>query len=161
MGPSVSLCLSRFSLELSNPHDLTSLLEHTVTMGTEAIVGTRCCNNENQGNCWGTLLQGDWDSCRLTTLTSDHIGTMILETIVAFVIPFELEWPKSTALLSRVMTEATCWFQGPSCGVKNTFGISVYSKEYTFPVLFSYEYNRSKSQRYQSRWRVKREFSYI
>jgi hypothetical protein len=89
-GP-VHVCLSCFSYDLGNPHDLGSLLEHTVvTMGTEVIIGTQCyatmttkaivgthcyttigtnvtvgiycCNNQSQGHYWGMLLQWELSS---------------------------------------------------------------------------------------------------
>jgi hypothetical protein len=40
-------------------------------------------------------------------------------------------------LWAEVVSKATCWCHRLQCGVKNTFGILVYSKEYTFPILSS------------------------
>jgi hypothetical protein len=54
------------------------------TVGAEVIVGTHCGNSGNRGHC-------------LLTVTSDHIATVILDTIVAldtvvvFGMPFEKE----------------------------------------------------------------------
>jgi hypothetical protein len=62
----MSVCLSRSSEELGNPHGPGLLLEYIV-----AKMGPR-------GHCWNTAM------------TSNRIiATMTLDTIVAFVIPFE------------------------------------------------------------------------
>jgi hypothetical protein len=60
----------------------------------------------------------------VAAMTSDHIiATMILDTVVAFV------------PLLHLISWFSCWRQRPWCGVKNIFGISLYSKEYTFPIV--------------------------
>jgi hypothetical protein len=40
-------------------------------------------------------------------------------------------------LWSQDIDNGTCWHHRPWRGVKNNFWISVYSKEYTFPILYS------------------------
>jgi hypothetical protein len=62
--------------------ELRPLLEHIVaTLGAEVIVGTQCCNIGNQGHCCNSE---KWGHRWLTTMTSDHIATMDLDTVVAF-----------------------------------------------------------------------------
>jgi hypothetical protein len=56
------------------------LLEYiAATLGAEVIARVYGCNSENRGHYW------------LITMTSDHIATLTLDTIVFFVIPFEKE----------------------------------------------------------------------
>jgi hypothetical protein len=56
----------------------------------------------------------------VVTLTSEHIATVTLDTIVTFII-----------LLVVLLISSMMWH-------KNTFGNLVYSKEYTFPILLYY-----------------------
>jgi hypothetical protein len=55
--------------------------------------------------------------------------------IVASVIPFEKEWSKSTAPLGHGYQRSNLLMSPPVYGIKNVFQISVYSKEYTLPIL--------------------------
>jgi hypothetical protein len=101
------------------------LFEYIVaTMETEAILRTHCYDSLN------------WDHCSLTTMEDHIIATVTLNIIVAVIMPFEFQWFESTVSSSRGYQPATCWRHRPWRGVRTTCRISVYSKEYTFPIVF-------------------------
>jgi hypothetical protein len=70
-----------------------------------------------------------------------HQITLSQQWTLDTMLPFLLFLSKSDlspqCLWAIVISEVTCWCYHSCCGIKNTFGISVYSKEYTFPILFS------------------------
>jgi hypothetical protein len=132
----VSVWLSRFPYGIGNPHDTGLLLEHTiVTTGTD--------------HCWNTLLQ-QWEQRSLLGHIVTAMGT---EVIVSS------QWPRITLspqmpllhllflsrksdlspqfLCAAAINKAACRLYCPCCGVKKTWGISVYSKEYTFTILLT------------------------
>jgi hypothetical protein len=75
-----------------------------------------CCNIVKRGHCWNTLFQ-QWHSVATLTDLGSHYPTVILDTIVALV---------ALACPADVDTHDLAWI---------TLEISVYSKEYTFPIL--------------------------
>jgi hypothetical protein len=81
------------------------LLEHTVSVGTQAVVGTHCCNSGNRGNCWDTLLP-QW-----------HRFTLSQQWPWIRWLPLFFLSSKKVHL-SRVINEATCWCHRLCCGVK-------------------------------------------
>jgi hypothetical protein len=124
------------------------------------IVGIHCCYNGNRGNCWNTLLLniGNRGHCWKTLMQQRELRSLFglgTEVIVAsqkwplITLSQQLPWIPLLSLLflSRksdlstlflwavVFNEETCWRHRPCCGVMNTFGISVYAKQYTFPIL--------------------------
>jgi hypothetical protein len=142
--------LFHFSYKLGNPHNVGPLLQQwePIHFGTFEIVGTeviwtqmlhnsgnwfRCCNTWNNGN--GPLLEyiveGVGTKVIVRACYNNVLRSVILDTIVAFDIPLKRAWFKSTAPQSHGYQQSNC-----SCDVKNTFGVSLYSKEYTFPIMF-------------------------
>jgi hypothetical protein len=82
------------------------------------------CNSQNWGHCW------------LTTRTSDHI--IIIITSVKFPLLFLSRKSDQSAEVFRSMVINEAWWNHcPCCGANTTFWISMYSKEYNFPIFVS------------------------
>jgi hypothetical protein len=60
------------------------------------------------------------------------IATVTLDTTVAFLLFLSKSDIRLQFLCALVINEQTYRRHRPRCGVKNTFGVSVYSEEYTF-----------------------------
>jgi hypothetical protein len=108
---------------------------------TPLCVHPSCCNSVNLANCWTTLLQ----QCEQRSLWDHIIATVWIEAIVSHCCNCDLGshfiqdpeyhyylWCVFVAFEIPLVVLLT-W-----CGVKNTFEIALYSKEYTFPILFRY-----------------------
>jgi hypothetical protein len=80
---------------------------------SEAIAGTHCCNNVNWAHCCNNVDRG---LCQLALLQQWPRITLLQK------------WPLMP-LLDLLFPWLPCWLQHP------WFGVSVYSKEYTFAIL--------------------------
>jgi hypothetical protein len=113
----LSVCLSRFSYEFCNLHYRKSLLEHTVaTMWIKVIVGTCFCNNMNRAIVGSHLCNNDPESRYCNNWIS------LLPLIPLLHLPFP--W-------------LPCWRQRPSCGVKNTWNLSVLQRVHVFNLVMT------------------------
>lgn len=108
------LSISLFSCDPGKPHDLRSLLEHTV--------GAHCWNNQNWGHCWHMLKQWQW-----MTLLKQWPSVTLLQ-----------QWPWIPLLplmqLLDLFPWLPCWHH-LWCRMKNNFGVSVYYQECTFTIF--------------------------
>jgi hypothetical protein len=98
------------------------------------------CNNGNKGHCWETLLQEQgW----LTTITSNNnIATMTLPLIPLLHLLFlsSMSDISPQFLWAVVINGETCWHHRLWCGMKNSFRISMYSKEYVSNLVYLFIY---------------------
>jgi hypothetical protein len=74
----------------------------------QGSVGPHCSKNVNWGHCWSMLQQ--WPQ-------------------------ITLQQSPCMSLLHLLYPWLPCWCHSPWCGMRNIFGVSVYSKEYTLPIL--------------------------
>jgi hypothetical protein len=119
-------------------------------------------NNGNLSHCWNTLSNGNRGHCSNTLLQQwepwsllGHIVTKVESEVIdgshqcrqitlqqwpwvpwldLLLLSSKSDW-SSQFLWAVVFNEAVYWHR-PWCGVKNTFGSSVYSEQYIFPILF-------------------------
>jgi hypothetical protein len=111
MGPSMSVCLSvAFSQQTKQPTWPRVIVGAQYCNDvTDVSVVTHCCNNVYWSHCWPTALQL-WPR----------------KPLLNFIASLQLSFPWFPH-----------WCHCRWCGMNNTFGISVYSKDIAFPILFT------------------------
>jgi hypothetical protein len=140
MSVCLSVCLA-FLLGGRQPTWPGSLLHNNGNCGP--IVGTLLHNSGNQGHRCSTLLH-KWQAVQQWQILLHNSGIWYrCWYILCNSYPGSQHNSDLRTLLEHSVAQQWIWLalvqQWPMwCGVKNTFGMSVYSKEYTFPVLHNY-----------------------